>query len=50
MPKADNPDTVKGYNFVGLTQNLENRVSDIAAIPADYHWIRNKKSEYKGRL
>lgn len=48
MPKADNPDTVKGYSFVGLTQNLENRITDIASIPADYHWIRKKKSEYKG--
>ena len=49
MPKDKNPDTVKGYSFVGLTQNLENKVSEIKSIPADYHWIRKKESEYKGR-
>lgn len=50
LPEAENPDTVKGYSFVGLTQNLESRVRDIKAIPADYHWIRRKETEYKGLL
>ncbi|KAK5168100.1 uncharacterized protein LTR77_006668 [Saxophila tyrrhenica] len=53
MEPADNPDTVKGYSFVGLTQNLENRISDIKSIPADYHWIRKKAtpdSKYKGNV
>lgn len=39
---------VKGYNFIGLTQGLETRLSDIKSIPSKYNWTTNKSSEYKG--
>lgn len=48
MPKASNPDTVKGYSFVGLTQNLETKLSAIASIPSTYHWVRSNTTAYKG--
>ncbi|KAK4890067.1 hypothetical protein LTR27_011173 [Elasticomyces elasticus] len=40
----------KGYSFVGLTQNLENTISDIASIPATYNWIRSNETAYKGNV
>ena len=43
-----NSNIVKGYSFVGLTQNLENRISDIKSIPATYHWNRKNETQYKG--
>ena len=39
---------VKGYNFIGLTQGLETRLSDIKSIPSKYEWVTKKSSEYKG--
>ena len=48
MDPDSNPDTVKGYSFVGLTQNLENKISDIASIPSTYHWVRSNTTNYKG--
>lgn len=39
----------KGYSFVGLTQNLENRLDNIARIPATYHWVRRNDTAYKGK-
>lgn len=50
LPKVKNADTVKGYSFVGLTQNLETRLSDIASIPTMYHWIRTNTTAYKGNV
>ncbi|PNS15654.1 hypothetical protein CAC42_4106 [Sphaceloma murrayae] len=47
---ADKPDLVKGYSFVGLTQGLETRLSDIASIPSTYHWIRTNQTLYKGNV
>lgn len=38
----------KGYSFVGLTQNLENRLSDIVSIPATYEWTRTNTTAFKG--
>lgn len=46
MNSSDN--IPKGYSFVGLTQNLENRLSDIASIPAAYSWTRTNTTAYKG--
>ncbi|PSK60282.1 hypothetical protein B9Z65_432 [Elsinoe australis] len=48
--KDDKPDLVKGYSFVGLTQGLENRLSDIAGIPSTYHWVRTNQTLYKGNV
>ena len=48
MDPDSNPDTVKGYSFVGLTQNLENKISDIGSIPSTYHWVRSNTTNYKG--
>jgi hypothetical protein len=39
---------VKGYNFIGLTQGLETRLSDIKSIPSKYEWTTSKNTEYKG--
>lgn len=38
----------KGYSFVGLTQNLETKISAIDSIPADYSWTRTNTTEFKG--
>ncbi|KAF2224685.1 concanavalin A-like lectin/glucanase domain-containing protein [Elsinoe ampelina] len=48
--KADKPNLVKGYSFIGLTQNLRNRLSAIASIPSTYHWIRTNQTLYKGNV
>lgn len=40
----------KGYSFVGLTQNLENRLSAIKSIPATYDWTRTNTTAYKGNI
>lgn len=48
IAKDDNADLVKGYSFVGLTQNLENKIQDIGSIPATYTWDRTNSTAYKG--
>ncbi|KAF1962736.1 concanavalin A-like lectin/glucanase [Byssothecium circinans] len=40
----------KGYSFIGLTQNLETRLSAIASIPATYEWTRSNSTAYKGNV
>ncbi|EKG13159.1 Glycoside hydrolase family 12 [Macrophomina phaseolina MS6] len=40
----------KGYSFVGLTQNLESRISDIGSIPTTYEWTRTNTTAYKGNV
>ncbi|KAI7202939.1 hypothetical protein D0869_12125 [Hortaea werneckii] len=40
----------KGYSFVGLTQNLETKISAIDSIPATYHWVRTNQTAYKGNV
>lgn len=39
---------VKGYNFIGLTQGLETKLSDIKSIPSKYEWTTSKTTDYKG--
>jgi xyloglucan-specific endo-beta-1,4-glucanase len=46
--KSDN--VPKGYTFVGLTQNLETRLSTIKSIPATYEWTRTNSTAYKGNI
>ncbi|KAF5606204.1 xyloglucan-specific endo-beta-1 4-glucanase A [Fusarium subglutinans] len=41
---------VKGYNFIGLTQGLETRLSDIKSIPSKYEWTTSKTTDYKGNV
>ncbi|KAF4552818.1 putative glycosyl hydrolase family 12 protein [Elsinoe fawcettii] len=48
--QPDKPNLVKGYSFVGLTQNLQTRLSDIASIPTTYHWVRTNQTLYKGNV
>lgn len=50
IAQDSNADVVKGYEFVGLTQNLETRLSDIESIPADWHWVRSNETAYKGMM
>lgn len=40
----------KGYSFIGLTQNLENKLSAIKSIPATYDWTRTNTTAYKGNI
>jgi len=48
IAKDANAGLVKGYSFVGLTQGLENKISDIASIPATYEWVRSNTTAYEG--
>ncbi|RMJ13339.1 hypothetical protein CDV36_007020 [Fusarium kuroshium] len=47
---ATNPDLVKGYSFVGLTQGLQTRLSDIGSIPTTYEWTVSNSTAYKGNV
>ncbi|KAK8193576.1 concanavalin A-like lectin/glucanase domain-containing protein [Phyllosticta capitalensis] len=50
MPKATNPDTVKGYSFIGLTiEGREHQLSQITGIPATYTWNFNTQ-DFKGNV
>ncbi|PYI09328.1 iron-sulfur cluster-binding protein [Aspergillus sclerotiicarbonarius CBS 121057] len=40
----------KGYSFVGLTQNLETKISAIDSIPAEYTWTRTNSTAFKGNV
>lgn len=40
----------KGYSFVGLTQNLETKLSVIESIPAAYSWTRTNTTDFKGAI
>lgn len=40
----------KGYSFVGLTENLETRITDISSIPAIYEWTRTNTTTFKGNV
>ncbi|PWY79193.1 concanavalin A-like lectin/glucanase [Aspergillus heteromorphus CBS 117.55] len=40
----------KGYSFVGLTENLETRLSAIDSIPAEYVWSRTNTTAFKGNI
>ncbi|KAF4485553.1 endoglucanase I precursor [Fusarium agapanthi] len=41
---------VKGYDFIGLTQGLETRLSDIKSIPSKYEWTTSETTDYKGMI
>ncbi|KAF6838499.1 xyloglucan-specific endo-beta-1,4-glucanase A [Colletotrichum musicola] len=43
-------DLVKGYSFIGLTQNLEVRLSEIKSIPSAYSWTAKNSTAYKGNV
>ncbi|KAK7408137.1 hypothetical protein QQX98_009728 [Neonectria punicea] len=45
-----NPDLVKGYSFVGLTQNLQTRLNAIASIPTTYDWTVTNSTAFKGNV
>ncbi|KAH7121450.1 concanavalin A-like lectin/glucanase domain-containing protein [Dactylonectria macrodidyma] len=45
-----NPDLVKGYSFIGLTQNLQTRLDAIASIPSTYTWTVSNSTAYKGNV
>ncbi|KAJ4328947.1 hypothetical protein N0V84_000517 [Fusarium piperis] len=47
---ARNPDLVKGYSFVGLTQGLQTRLNDIGSIPTTYDWTVSNSTAYKGNV
>ncbi|KAJ4321389.1 hypothetical protein N0V94_002926 [Neodidymelliopsis sp. IMI 364377] len=40
----------KGYSFIGLTQNLETKLSAIKSIPTTYDWTRTNTTAYKGNV
>ncbi|KAI9926621.1 hypothetical protein ASPWEDRAFT_119134 [Aspergillus wentii DTO 134E9] len=40
----------KGYSFVGLTQNLETKLSTIDSIPTTYDWTRTNTTAFKGNI
>lgn len=46
---AVNPNLVKGYSFIGLTQNLQTRLNAIASIPSTYTWTVSNSTAYKGK-
>ncbi|KAH8681892.1 concanavalin A-like lectin/glucanase domain-containing protein [Xylariales sp. PMI_506] len=43
-------DVVKGYSFIGLTQNLETTLDSIAGIPTIYSWTVSNTTAYKGNV
>lgn len=43
-------DVVKGYSFIGLTQGLETKLSDISSIPSTYQWTVSNTTAYKGEF
>ncbi|KXT08153.1 hypothetical protein AC579_257 [Pseudocercospora musae] len=47
IAEDSNGDVVQGYGFVGLTQNLENRIVDTESIPAMYSKETTNETEYK---
>ncbi|KAF5022702.1 hypothetical protein F66182_5250 [Fusarium sp. NRRL 66182] len=47
ISSATNADLVKGYSFVGLTQNLQTQLSGIASIPSTYEWTVANTTAYK---
>ncbi|KAK4609245.1 Endoglucanase cel12A [Fulvia fulva] len=50
IAEDSNADVVKGYEFIGLTQNLENAIDAIESIPAMYSWARTNETGYKGNV
>lgn len=48
IDEAVSTNVVKGYSFIGLTQNLETQLSAIASIPSTYEWTISNTTAYKG--
>lgn len=48
IDEAVSTDVVKGYSFIGLTQNLETQLSAISSIPSTYQWTVSNTTAYKG--
>ncbi|KAK1625059.1 concanavalin A-like lectin/glucanase domain-containing protein [Colletotrichum phormii] len=42
-------DVLKGYSFIGLSQNLETKLSAIQSIPSTYSWTVSNSSAYKDK-
>lgn len=49
IDESVNTDVVKGYSFIGLTQNLETQLSAISSIPSTYQWTVSNTTAYKGK-
>ncbi|RYP74496.1 hypothetical protein DL771_002970 [Monosporascus sp. 5C6A] len=45
-----NGNVVKGFCFVGLTQGLETRLTDIRSIPSTFDWKVYEETEWKGNV
>lgn len=50
IDEAVGTDVVKGYSFIGLTQNLETTLDSISAIPSTYTWSISNTTAYKGNV
>ncbi|KUI55486.1 Endoglucanase-1 [Cytospora mali] len=50
IDEAVSTDVVKGYSFIGLTQNLETQLSAISSIPSTYNWTVSNTTAYKGNV
>lgn len=49
IDEAVSTDVVKGYSFIGLTQNLETTLDSISSIPSTYQWTVSNTTAYKGK-
>ncbi|VUC37977.1 unnamed protein product [Clonostachys rosea] len=47
---STNANLVKGYSFIGLTQNLQTRLADTGSIPTTYEWTVSNTTAYKGNV
>ncbi|KAK7705268.1 hypothetical protein SLS64_008105 [Diaporthe eres] len=50
IDEAVSTNVVKGYSFIGLTQNLETQLSAISSIPSTYEWTISNTTAYKGNV
>ncbi|ORY60955.1 concanavalin A-like lectin/glucanase domain-containing protein [Pseudomassariella vexata] len=50
IDESVNTNVVKGYSFIGLTQNLETKLSAILSIPSTYAWTVSNTTAYKGNV
>ncbi|KAI1864099.1 hypothetical protein JX265_007396 [Neoarthrinium moseri] len=50
IDESVNTNLVKGYSFIGLTQNLETTLDSISSIPSKYTWTVSNTTAYKGNV
>ncbi|KAK6076421.1 xyloglucan-specific endo-beta-1,4-glucanase A [Seiridium cupressi] len=50
IDEAVSTNVVKGYSFIGLTQNLETTLDSITSIPSTYTWGISNTTAYKGNV